>query len=204
MKHVLLVLLGAGVLVPLPCLAQQAAPDAADAAAPAPSESSYSMPTQSERLRNYLRHTYSVATVLEAAARGGIDEARDRPSEWPRDGQGYVERFGSAFGMITVRATTEYVVGAALTEDLRIKRCRGCSVNEKFKAAFRDTFTARTGEDGHTTFSVARLIGPISGTLVASNTWYPSSGRRAETAKGLAITYGMVFTRNLVKELIVR
>ena len=84
--------------------------------------------------------------------------------------------FGSAMGEIAVRGTTEYLVGDAFKEDLRFRPCRGCSVESKFRAALEDTLQARKGDDGHTAFSVARLVGPVSGSLVAQ-TWMPQWAR---------------------------
>lgn len=206
MKKFVFVLLGSVFLVATVCQAQQSRADVPDAPSPAQPKSqrmpSYSPPTQAERFKDYLHHTYGLASILEAGARGGIEQARDRPSEWPQGGQGYADRFGSAMGMIAIRGTTEYLIGAALKEDLRITRCRGCSLRSKFTAALKDTFTARKGGDGHTVFSVARLAGPISGNLVAVNTWYPSDTGRSETVKGIALSYGFKFGRNFVKELI--
>jgi hypothetical protein len=165
---------------------------------------SYSPPTQAQRLKTYLRQTYSIGSLLEAAAHGGIEQARDHPSQWPEGAQGYADRFGSAMGEIAVRDTTEYVVADAFGEDLRIKRCRGWSLHARVKAAFEDTFTARKGADGHRALSVARLVGPFSGSIVAANTWYPAGYGRKESVRGAALTFGLVFTRNLIRELAAR
>lgn len=163
----------------------------------------YSPPTQSDRFKTYLRHTYGITSILEAGIHGGIEQARDNPSKWPEGGQGYADRFGSAMGQIAVRGTTQYLVADLFKEDLRISRCHGCSLESRFKAAFEDTFTARKGEDGHRALSVARLVGPFSGSAVASNTWYPAGYGRSVTFKETGKTYLFVFGRNLVRELLV-
>jgi hypothetical protein len=50
---------------------------------------------------------------------------------------------------------------------------------------------------------VARIVGPISGSAVAANTWYPAgSGGRSETFRGAGLTYGLVFVRNFARELL--
>jgi hypothetical protein len=56
---------------------------------------------------------------VEAGVRGGIDQALDRPSEWPEGGQGYADRFGSAIGEIAIRGTTEYLIADIFKKDLR-------------------------------------------------------------------------------------
>lgn len=162
---------------------------------------SYHPPTQAERFKDYLKHTYGVRSLLEAGVRGGIEQARDRPSQWPQGGQGYADRFGSAAGQIAIRGTTEYLLGAALGEDLRIIPCRHCSLGEKLDTALKDTFTARKGEDGHRVFSVARMVGPVSGAAVATNTWYPSGYSGAEIVRQAGLSIGMRFVANCVRQM---
>lgn len=140
-----------------------------------------------------MRHTYGVGSQVEAGIHAGIDQARHQPSQWQEGATGYAERFGSAAGEIIVRGTTEYGFGEIFREDLRLFRDPG---TPRFTAALEDTFTARRGSDGHPAFSVARIVGPISGSFVAQ-TWKPGN-LRDETATGIAITYGLVFVRNLI------
>ncbi len=193
-------------LFPLACRAQQAPSDIPDD--PKPSLSigklagpSYAPPTQSERFKAYLRQTYGIRSFVEAGVRGGIDQASDRPSEWPEGALGYADRFGSAMGKIAIRGTTEYVIADIFREDLRRLPCSSPCSKSAFKRALEDTFTARKGEDGHRSLSVARLVGPFSGSSVAVNTWYPSTSGRSETVRDVAGTFGYVFARNLIREL---
>ena len=192
-----------GVICASACCAQQTPPDAPSATTSSakPARSSYSPPTQSARFKTYITHTYGVFSILEAGARGGIDQARDRPSQWPQGGQGYADRFGSGMGEIAVRGTTEYLLGDIFREDLRFMPCRSACSDSKIKAALQDTFTARKGEDGHRAFSVARLVGPLSGAAVATNTWYPSGYGGTEIARKAGYSYGFAFARNLIREL---
>jgi hypothetical protein len=210
MRRYAVFLISAVGLFPFTCGAQQAAPDLPDAPKPShsvykPTTPSYSPPTQAQRFKNYVRQTYGLNSLIEAGARGGISEATDSPSQWPQGGQGYADRFGSAAGEIAIRGTTEYVIADLFKEDLRIRRCGSPCDDSIFKRAFEDTFTARKGEDGHHVFSVARLLGPISGSAVAINTWYPADSGRStsvrEVGKETARNYGFVFSRNLIREL---
>ena len=68
-----------------------------------------------------------------------------------------------------------------------------------FKAAFQNTFTAAKGSDGHREFSFARLIGPVSGSLIAAS-WRPGGVGRRETIGGIGLTDGLTFLRNLTRE----
>src|ERR1700743_1612330 len=92
MGRVVISIFGGCMLLPtLMALAQQTLPDAPSASTPAswkPTTRMYSPPTQGERFKTYVRHTFSISSVLEAGVRGGIDQARDNPSQWPEGAQG--------------------------------------------------------------------------------------------------------------------
>jgi hypothetical protein len=206
MKKLAVCLLSAVGLFPFTCPAQQAPPSLPDAPKPSqpayrPTSPSYSPPTQNQRFKAYLHSTYGIPSIVEAGVRGGIDQARDHPSEWPEGGQGYADRFGSAMGEIAIRGTTEYLFADIFREDLRHQRCDSPCSDSVFKRALEDTFTARKGEDGHRAFSVARLVGPISGSAVAVNTWYPATSGKSETVRQVGTHFGFVFGRNLIREL---
>ncbi len=180
------------------CFGQQTLPDAPDRQ-PIP-RPSYTPPTQGERFKGYVTHTYSFTSILEAGVRGGIDQETDKPSEWPQGAQGYADRFGSAIGQIAIRQTTEYVLADVFREDLRITPCGSGCTKSKLAAAFDDTFLARKGKDGHEALSVARLVGPWSGGAVAVNTWYPSGNGGNEVVRQAGLSYAFLFIRNYIKE----
>ena len=203
-KIVLLILVLSGPPA-LVCRAQQAqVPDAPSPSVNRAVSPSYSPPTQEQRLKSYLRQTYGWTTILEAAARGGIEQARDNPSQWPQGAEGYADRFGSAMGEIAVRGTTEYVIADLFREDLRRVRCAHPCSESRFKLAFEDSFLARRGDDGHESLSVARIVGPFSGSAVAVNTWYPAGSGRSNVARGAAMQFGLIYIRNLLRESVRR
>lgn len=205
MKRVKAVLAHVVCILPSLCHAQQKLPDAPSPTRSAVASPSYSRPTQGERFKAYIKRTYGIEPLVEGAVRGGVEQARDKPSQWPKDGEGYADRFGSAMGQIAIRGTAEYVVADLMKEDLRFIPCgQSCSPSSKLKAALQDTFLARKGEDGHRAFSVARLVGPISGSAVAVETWYPAGYGGSEIFKQGAFSYFFMFARNYVKELTVR
>jgi hypothetical protein len=196
--------IGILVLLTLPCGAQQNASSLPDAPAPQPAipvPPSYTPPTQQERFRSYVRHTYSLYSVVEAGVRGGIDQGLDRPSQWPEGAQGYADRFGSAMGEIVVRGTTEYLVADAFREDIRFVPCASPCSESKLTRAAEDTFTARKGNDGHRVFSVARLAGPIAASVVMKETWFPGGYSDTEIIREAAFNYTFSFFRNYLREL---
>lgn len=202
MKICSTILLGVFFIWPSGGHAQQGIPDAPTPQTQAHRTASpvYAPPTQGERLKGYLKATYGIQPVIEAAIRGGLEQKRDRPSQWPEGAQGYADRFGSAMGQIAIRGTTEYVVSDIFYEDLRFIPCASACTGSVFTRALEDTFTARKGDDGHRSFSVARIVGPISGAAVATNTWYPSGYGGSEIAKQAGLSYGLVYLRSLIKE----
>lgn len=207
MKRQCIVPFCAFALFPFVCLAQQPAsalPDVPSASADQFATHTYVPLTQHERLTSYVRSTFGLATVVEAGVRGGIDQALNNPRQWGGGAAAYGERFGSAGGEIVIRGTTEYVIADVFKEDLRVTRCTSPCSKSVFRTAFDDTFLARKGNDGHEAFSVARLIGPLSGSAVAVNTWYPSGSGGKETFRGAGVTFGYIYIHNLLRELAAR
>ncbi len=193
-------------LFPLACGAQQASSDIPDNPKPSlsidkPAGSLYAPPTQGERFKAYLRQTYGIRSFVEAGVRGGIDQALDRPSEWPEGALGYADRFGSAMGEIAIRGTTEYVIADIFKEDLRRLPCGSPCSASAFKRALEDTFTARKGEDGHRSLSVSRLIGPISGSAEPRQYLVPVDVRTVGNSQRCGRNLGYVFARNLIREM---
>lgn len=203
MDRSLLVAAGTLILSALACQAQQSTPALPAAPIPqstVPAPLSYRPPTQRERFRNYIRPTFGLTSVIEAGIRGGIDQAADRPSQWPEGGQGYADRMGSAMGQIVVRGTTEYVFADLFREDLRPTRCDSTCTQSAFTRALEDTFTARKGADGHRAFSVALFLGPIAAGAVAKETWYPAGYTYKTVIAQAGVNYGFSFLRHYLRE----
>ena len=203
-RWIVLLLTLSGSLSPA-CRAQQSSqsvPDTPRPSAQIPASPAYTPTSQGERFKIYIRQTYGLMSLLEAGAHAGIGQARDSPSQWPQGAEGYGDRFGSAYGEIAVRGSTEYVVADIFREDLRRAQCTHPCSESVLKLAFEDTFLARKGSDGHEAFSVARLVGPFSGAAVAVNTWYPAGSGGADTAREFGLQFGLIYVRNLIRESI--
>lgn len=205
MKKLIGISVGTLCLTTLSCLAQQSAADMPDAPKPQGMTQAsliYRPPTQGDRFRYYVRHTYGIASVIEAGVRGGIDQGLNRPSQWPEGAQGYADRFGSAMGEIAVRGTTEYVFSDLFREDLRRTPCDSSCTESALTRAFDDTFTARKGADGHRAFSVARLLGPVAAGVAERETWYPGGYSDKNIVGEVGVNYGFTFIRSYLRELI--
>lgn len=182
-------------------LCQRSSSDVPNAPAPQTAPAGYIPPTQQERLHAYIRHTYSVYSVVEAGVRAGIDQVTGNPSGWPEGAEGYGERYGSAFGEIVVRGTTEYFIADAFREDIRFFPCSHPCADSALIRAAQDTFTARKGDDGHRAFSIARILGPVAGGMVATEAWLPGSYTGKDVAREIGWNYGFSFIRNYLREL---
>lgn len=80
----------------------------------------------------------------------------------------------SNLGISLVTATAQYSLGEAFHEDTEYYRCTCAGFFPRFWHAAVSTVTARRGEDGHTSFSIALTVSPFIGPLTAANTWMPS------------------------------
>jgi hypothetical protein len=202
MKKATALLFGVFGLSSLACIAQETPTQVPDTPTPSATRLAnrpYSPPTQGERFKSYLKQTYGIMSLFEAGMHAGIAQARDNPSQWPEGAEGYGDRFGSAYGEIVVRGTTEYALADLFREDVRRVRCSHPCGESRFKIAFDNTFLARKGDDGHEAFSVARVISPFSGSAVAVNTWYPGGSGGKDIAKEAALQFGLRYIRNLIR-----
>jgi hypothetical protein len=140
---------------------------------PATIDLTYTRPTQSTKLRNYLFDTFGPYPIAGAAFASGIGQADNSPPEWKQGAAGYGRRFGSDFGIAAVATTTRYGLAQAFRQDTLYYRCACKGVFPRLGHAVVSTLTARRGIDGHSVFSFPALIAPYAGTMTAVYAWYP-------------------------------
>jgi len=167
-------------LADLPVLAKaQSLLDSGDYSGPVAIRSSahlgltYTRPTESMKVRNYLFDAFGPYPIVGAALTAGFDQASNAPREWGRGAEGYGKRFGSDLGIAAVGTTTRYALSEAFREDALYYRCECKGVLPRLGHAVISTLTARRGEDGHRVFSFAALVAPYAGTMTAVYGWYP-------------------------------
>ncbi|MGA1984427.1 MAG: hypothetical protein ABSG84_18405 [Acidobacteriaceae bacterium] len=134
----------------------------------------YTQPTQTTKLHNYLFDTFGPYPFAVVAVTAGIDQFDNSPPEWGGSVEGYGKRFGSDFGIETVSTTTRYALSEALGQDPLYYRCECNGVIPRLGHAVVSTFTARTGEGGRRMFSFPALVGPYAGSFTAVYAWYPN------------------------------
>jgi hypothetical protein len=140
---------------------------------PARLDLTYTRPTETTKVRNYLFDAFGPYPLVGAALAAGIGQADDRPPDWKQGAVGYGQRFGSDFGIASIGTTTRYALAEAFREDTLYYRCDCSGVVPRVRHAVISTFTARRGADGHRVFSFPALISPYAGTMAAVYGWYP-------------------------------
>ena len=134
----------------------------------------YTRPTETTKLRNYLFDAFGPYPIVGAALTAGFDQARDAPWKWGRGAEGYRKRARVRLRHSSRTATTtRYALSEAFKEDTLYYRCECKGVFPRLRHAVISTLTARRGEDGHRVFSFPALVAPYAGTMTAVYGWYP-------------------------------
>ena len=127
---------------------------------PAKLDLTYTRPTQTTKVHNYLFDAFGPYPIVGAALTAGFQQARDAPRIWGRGAEGYSKRFGSDFSIGAIGITTRYALSEAFKEDALYYRCECKGVFPRLRHAVISTLTARRGADGHRVFSFAALVAP--------------------------------------------
>jgi hypothetical protein len=137
-------------------------------------EATYTRPTETTKLQNYLFEAYGPYPIVGAAIAAGINQLDNAPPEWGQGAEGYGKRFASDFGIAAVTTTTRYGLAKVFHEDTLYYRCECKGFLPRLNHAVISTFTSRRGEDGHRGFSFSSLVAPYAGTMTAVYGWYPN------------------------------
>jgi hypothetical protein len=133
----------------------------------------YTRPSETTKLRNYIFDAFGPYPAVGAAFASGINQAYNTPPEWKQGAAGYGKRFGSDFAIAAISTTTRYGLAQAFKEDTLYYRCGCKGVLARLRHAVISTLTARQGDDGHRVFSFPSLVAPYAGTMTAVYVWYP-------------------------------
>jgi hypothetical protein len=136
-------------------------------------EVTYTRPTETLKLQNYLFEAYGPYPIAGAAIAAGINQLDNAPPEWGQGAKGYGKRFASDFGVAAVTTTTRFGLAKVFHEDTLYYRCECKGFFPRLNHAVISTFTSRRGEDGHRGFSFSSLVAPYAGTMTAVYGWYP-------------------------------
>jgi len=140
----------------------------------------YVTPTHGETFHYYVRHTFSVESLVRSAAGAGISQLTHTPSEWGQGTVGYARRYGNSYAEHIIRQTVIYGAATALGEDNRYFRSERKGFGPRVMYGIESTFlTRRPG--GKRRFAYSRVIGTLA-TAFISREWQPHSTNGAQNA----------------------
>ena len=163
----------------------------------------YVFPTPRERFKDYVNDVVGPMRLVRTSVAAGLDQWRDTPEEWGQGMEGYGKRFASSFGRSAIQQTVTYGLDMALELDTGFQRSKRNGFFPRLKDALAETVTSRT-KSGKRVISVPRLAGVYTGSVIASETWYPE---RYSYKDGLRQGTGTLLTNfglNVLREFVIK
>lgn len=161
----------------------------------------YVRPDADKRFKRYIKGVVGPVSLLRSAATAGVTTARNTPSEWGGQWEGFGRRFASNVGKTAIKNTTIYGLDEALKVDSHFYRSKNRSVKSRFYNAIISPVTARK-PNGKRVLGVPRIAGSFTSSLIASTTWYPERFGVEHGLKSGAISLGFNAAFNLFKEFV--
>jgi hypothetical protein len=157
--------------------------------------------TQKQRTQIYLKTMVNPLGYLKAGFSGGIDQWKDKPSEWEQGASGYGKRFGNIVGQYSIQRTVTFGLGSALHEDNRYFNSGQKGLWSRTGYAVASGILARH-DDGSRHLSISQLGGVAAGAFL-SRTWQPPSQHSSgDAAVSFGITMGSNMGFGVVKEFL--
>ena len=171
----LLALAGAGQLAGQ---TETQAPEAPDNATPASSDSAsgpqspqWSRLGVQDKLRYDARHFVAYENFIYAGIGAGVDQWRNRPSEWGQGWGAYTERYASHIGQYAIQRSIMFPVQAIDHEDARYFRSTRKSYPARFGDALLHTIW-RHSDSGYMMPAYSEFFGDY-GAAAISRAWWP-------------------------------
>ena len=184
--------------------AQSTSPDPQQQTTPSPQASptpDYVFPDNKERFRRYVKSTVGPFAVLRIAASAGLQQANDSPEEWEQGMKGYGKRFASGIGRNAIQQTVTYGLDEALDLDTGFQRSTRTGFFPRLKDALVQNVTSRT-RSGKRVLSAPRFIGVYSGSVIATEAWYPERYSYKDGLRTGTATLLTGFGINLIREFV--
>ena len=157
--------------------------------------------TQSERNALYFRSMKNPLSFVRCAASAGVDQAKDKPTEWSQGAEGYGKRFANILGQYSIQRTTTYALGSWLHEDNRYFNSGKKGFWPRTGYAISSGVLARH-DDGTRHISISQPVGVAAGAFLA-RTWLPNSQNSAlDGFESFGITTGGNVAFGVVKEFL--
>ena len=171
-------------------------------AQPSPSPQDYVFPTPGERFNRYVKDSVGPWRLLRTAASAGIAQWRDSPEEWGQGAKGYGKRFASDIGQNAIHQTVTYGLDSALGLDTGFRKSTREGFFPRLKDALVQNVTSRT-RSGKKVPAVPRFVGVYTGSIVASETWYPERYTYKDGLRRGTTTLLTGFGINVLREFVI-
>jgi len=163
----------------------------------------YTAPTQSDKYHHFVADTFSIESVVRAAAGAAILQGMNTPGEWGQGAEGYSKRFASDYAEHVIRQSLMFGASSALGEDNRYFLSQRAGAGPRLSYALESTFLART-HSGHRRLSYSR-IGSVVATAFISRTWQPRSTNGGHNAElSIISVFGAEAGFNVAREFLPR
>jgi hypothetical protein len=127
--------------------------------------------TVKEKFKYDARHLLDVDNIVYAAMGAGVDQWRDRPSEWGQGWGAYGERYASHLGQYFIQRSIMFGVQASDHEDTRYFRSKKKTLGGRLGDAFLHTIW-RHDDSGGRMPAYSEFFGDY-GAAAISRTWWP-------------------------------
>jgi hypothetical protein len=148
--------------------------------------------TQRERTRLYFKTMVNPLGYIKAGLSAGIDQWKDKPTEWEQGASGYGKRYANLLGQYSVQRTVTFALSAGLHEDNRYFNSGKKGVWSRSGYALASGILARH-DDGSRHVSVSQLGGVAAGAFL-SRVWQPPSTHSAGDG---AVSFGITMAGNI-------
>ena len=163
----------------------------------------YVFPTAEERFKRYVKDTVGPWRLLRTGAAAGIQQWQDSPEEWGQGMEGYGKRFASGLGRNVVQQSVTYGLDSAFKLDTGFQRSKREGFGPRLKDALLQNVTSRT-KSGKRVISVPRFAGIYTGSIVATETWYPDRYSYKDGLRQGTTTFVMGFGINVIREFLIK
>jgi hypothetical protein len=163
----------------------------------------YVFPTADERFKRYVKDTVGPIRLLRTGAAAGIQQWRDSPEEWEQGMKGYGKRFASGMGRNAIQQTVTYGLDSALQLDTGFQRSKREGFFPRLKDALLQNVTSRN-KSGNRVIAAPRFAGIYTGSIIASETWYPERYSYKDGLRQGTTTLLTGFGINVVREFLIK
>ena len=148
--------------------------------------------TQRQRTQIYVKTMVNPLGYLKAGFSAGLDQWKDKPTEWEQGASGYGKRFANILGQYSIQRTVTFGLSSWLHEDNRYFNSGKKGLWPRVGYAVASGILAR-GDDGSRHLSVSQLSGVAAGAFL-SRTWLFFSQQSVEDG---VVSFGLITASNM-------